>query len=71
MEEVRVTRYKANDGHIFDTRKEAEHWEKVIAGERVACPNCQGLGVVDTPDGFDYETCIECKGRRWVEKSSL
>lgn len=47
---VQVIKFQACDGTVFDTKHACENYEKILSGERIACPRCGGRG------GFNYRT---------------
>ncbi|AEM91852.1 hypothetical protein HYP05_gp041 [Salmonella phage ST-W77] len=69
---VQITQYQTDDGRVFDTLGQAEHYEKMKSGIRKVCPSCDGKGR-DSPsgDGRDMTTCHYCGGKGWVEKKEI
>lgn len=70
--EIMVTKYQAHDGRVFDTESEANHYEKLLSGERKKCPDCHGEGTVDLyGDDRCIRSCGTCDGHGWVSKKEI
>ena len=85
-QEVRkyVTKYQAEDGHIFDTEAQCLDYEARMKGTRRTCPKCNGRGRIS--EGFhevrneltyQYETvkyshkCEVCDGKGYLDKKEV
>lgn len=85
-QEVRrwVTKYKSNDGHVFDTKEQCLDYEARMNGTRRTCTNCNGRGRIS--EGFhevrneltcQYETveyshtCEVCGGKGYLDKKEV
>lgn len=67
--EIKVIKYEADDGKVFDTEADCIHHEKILSGERKVCPYCNGTKKVDLcGDGREFWKCQDCNGKGWVSK---
>lgn len=90
MEEIKqevrkwVTKYKSNDGRIFDTKDQCIDYEARMNGTRRTCTNCNGRGCIS--EGFhevrneltcqfetvEYtRTCTVCGGKGYLDKKEV
>ena len=72
--------YIAKDGKEFKTEKECVHYEKILEGTRIVCPECEGKGFVLYESlEENYHTgvlekmynkceCDKCKGKGYLDK---
>lgn len=90
MEEIKqeikkwVTKYKSDDGKIFDSKNECFDYEARMKGNRKTCTNCNGKGYIS--EGWhdvrneltcQYErveythTCEVCGGKGYLDKVEI
>ena len=78
---VDYTVYIAKDGKEFESQDKCEHYEKMLDGTRIVCPDCNGKGrwktdYVPEHDHWEgkkggywhYKECERCHGKGWLEK---
>ena len=77
---VDYTVYIADDGKEFETEYDCLHHEKLINGEIIICPECNGEGQTSEWEEWDnYHTgvkerslifppCKKCNGRGYLKK---
>lgn len=73
--------YVAKDGKEFDDEDKCKHYEMILDGTRIVCPNCHGKGQWRTDyvpeydhwEGkmggyWNYQICQRCNGKGYLEK---
>ena len=72
--------YIAKDGKEFTSPKDCKHYEMILDGTRMVCPECNGKGRIAIEEEYDnyhtgapeistiYPTCPKCNGKGYLEK---
>jgi len=72
--------YIAKDGKEFNSEDECKHYEMILDGKCIICPECHGEGKIAVIEEYDnyhtgaperttiYPTCPKCNGKGFLEK---
>ena len=76
---VKYNVYIAKDGKEFTSPKDCKHYEMILDGTRMVCPECNGKERIAIEEEYNYHTgapeistiyptCPKCNSKGYLEK---